>query len=115
MKLKRIGINNKELKWFESYLSGRFQQTKIGNEISSKKEIRIGLPQGTVLSSLLFSIYINDICNILDRINLFADDTAIYFPTKDIPSSKIKMNQILNKIHKYLNENKLKLNIEKYN
>lgn len=66
--------------------SGRFQQTKIENEIFTKKGIKIGLQQGAVLTSSLFSIYIYDICNNQDnrmRINLFIDNSTICYLIKD--------------------------------
>lgn len=115
-KLEKIGIKNNERDWFHSYLTGRYQITKIDDVLSTKREINIGLPQGTVLSSLLFSLYINDLCDIVDKdikINLFADDTAIYMASDKIEYCCEKMNIELSKLHDYFNENKLKLNISK--
>lgn len=60
-KMKEYGIRGKEWKWFKSYLTNRKQKTKF-NEITSKeKNIDIGLPQGSGLGPICFTLYINDI------------------------------------------------------
>lgn len=114
-KLKKMGITENELKWFENYLKHRKQKTKYNNEYSSEEEIPIGLPQGTALSVLLFILYINDIVNVTDHSNIemFADDTAITIKEKTFDKASALMNIDLRKIYKWLNENKLKLNIDK--
>lgn len=72
----------------------------------------LGLPQGSVLSAILFSLFINDIKSVFQscKINLFADDTAIYLVGMDIDELVATMNQELNKFNEWLNINKLKLN-----
>lgn len=104
-----------ELKWFESYLQNRKQKTKFRNKCSSEKSIPIGLPQGTALSVLLFVLYINDIVSAPEfaKIKMFADDTTVTIKAKDIETAIRMMNSDLNRIYKWLNINKLKLNIEK--
>lgn len=118
MKLEQIGVRRKEKSWFKSYLTERFQQTKIGEFISSKIQNDIGVPQGTVLASLLFSIYINNICTIIEnndkiKINLFADDTEIHIATDNLNDGLINMSNILEKLESYFKQNKLKLNVSK--
>ena len=51
---KRFGISSIELKWFESCLSNREQQCSINKQLSSKKKITCGVPQGSILGPLLF-------------------------------------------------------------
>lgn len=78
-KLKMYGLNGAVIKWFQSYLTERFQKTKYGCEVSGEKETKFGVPQGSVLGPTLFSLYINDIKSAVKdcSINLFADDTLL--------------------------------------
>ena len=57
-KLKHYGIGGTVLNWLKSFLTNRWQQTKIGNLISKHAAIRSGVPQGSILGPLLFSIFI---------------------------------------------------------
>ena len=77
-KLKRIGIRGTLLQWLESYLSGRSQSVVYAGKTSENLDIFASLPQGSILSPLLFLIYINDIeDNIKCDISLFADDVSL--------------------------------------
>ena len=68
--------------WFSSYLQGRTQTTQIGPHISERLDSTCGVPQGSVLSPQLFSLYINDIQESSDKLSfyLFADDTNYILP-----------------------------------
>ena len=69
------------LQWIHSYLSDRSQVVAIGGELSSVKKVVSGVPQGSVLGPLLFTIYINDVVNQISpssSISLYADDIALY-------------------------------------
>lgn len=46
-KLKAMGVEGVELKWFENYVSGRRQQTKFNDDVSPARPIDIGVPQGS--------------------------------------------------------------------
>ena len=89
-KLKALGVSEVCLAWFQSYLTSRFQRTVIGQATFCNRRISVGVPQGSILGPLLFSIYINDLPTCLKHtsVTLFADDTALYRSTE--------LQQILN-------------------
>ena len=82
-KMEKYGITGDALKLFESYLSDRFQTTQIEsfNTKSNPHQIKVGVPQGSILGPVLFSIYINDMFKIsnIPQFYLYADDTALFF------------------------------------
>ena len=66
--------------WFESYLSNRCQVTVCNGTKSSSETVQIGVPQGSILGPLLFTLYINDLPDYLDHcdVTLYADDTVLF-------------------------------------
>ena len=78
-KLYGYGIQGNLLSWIEGFLLGRKQKVVLNGSCSSWTDVVSGVPQGSVLGPLLFSIYVNDIPNLVDSpILLFADDIKIY-------------------------------------
>lgn len=114
-KLNRTGVRNTALEWFRSYLTGRKQRTIIGNAMSNEIDVNIGLPQGSVLAAILFTIYINDInkCMKFSRIRLFADDALLTISCYTLDEAISKIQTDLNLIYQWLCQNKLKTNVEK--
>ena len=84
-KLKKCGIGGGLLLWLKDYLSDRKQRVVINGQSSGWREIRAGVPQGSVLGLLLFLVFINDITQNISHCNvrLFADDTCIFIEVED--------------------------------
>ena len=89
-KLYNIGLSRQALLWFSSYLHNRRQSVCFNSSQSDFLVVEKGVPQGSILGPLLFSIFINDLPKICKNcsIQLYADDTAIY--TSDSDQSKIQ-------------------------
>ena len=115
-KLKHYGIKGNNLRWFESYLESRKQYvTYETTQFTTFENMTCGVPQGSILGSLLFLLYINDlpnVSNILDPI-MFADDTNLFYSHHHIKELFTTVNKELQKHGDWLTSNKLSLNIKK--
>ena len=82
LKLWKIGIVGSLWRWFQEYLSNRYQHVCINNSKSSTLPVVSGVPQGSLLGPLLFLVYINDLSSSLNHTSsfLFADDTKCLRP-----------------------------------
>ena len=114
-KCSNIGIRGFALSLFKSYLSTREQCVRINDKLSSKQQVTIGVPQGTVLAPLLFLIYVNDLCDIgVDgKLTAFADDQAATFSADTWENVIKKAEEGMNSIKNWLDHNHLSLNISK--
>ena len=112
-KLKQNGISGSLLKLFRNYLSNRKQCVVLNGSSSDYSGIESGVPQGSVLGTLLFLIYINDLeINIKSNIKFFADDTMIFSIVKDPKISANDLNHNLETIRQWVNQWKLEFNPE---
>lgn len=116
-KLSLYGCDETVISWFTSYLTERCQQTRFGSAISDLLSILIGVSQGSVLSCILFIIFINDVVNVVQhtKIKLFADDTLIYIACKanELEATIALLNYDLKLIYEWLCYSKLALNVNK--
>ena len=74
-----VGISGKAFEWFSSYLSDRFKSVSVNGRISSHKKLHFGVPHGSVLGPILFTLYTQPLSGIISQRKYnhcnFADDT----------------------------------------
>ena len=114
-KLHKYGIRGSSLDLIRDYFSRRTQCVRVGSICSSISDIKLGVPQGSVLGPLFFLLYINDISNISNSIftTLFADDTTISFKFQSALDIENSVNFNLLLLHRWTVCNRLTVNITK--
>ena len=116
-KLKLYGCSKQVIKWFESYLSDRWQYCEINGKKSSTKRITQGVFQGSVLGPLLYILYVNCISILEDndtKLSLYADDVnAATRLTKNKYENKVRISVMAAQLQRYMDSNHLKFNGDK--
>ena len=119
-RLQTIGISGNVLKWFQSYLKDRHQSVTISKHSSSRHRLNQGVPQGSVLGPILFSICMIPLARIIERHNLsghyYADDTQLYIafrPSLPLADIEAKANACCSEIRMWMTQNMLQLNESK--
>ena len=103
--------------WLKSYLSKREQFVTVNAHSSLSLPVTCGVPQGSNLGSLLFLLYVNDLRNTssLLTFHLLADDTNLYFSSKNLSHLEATLNHELKSVAKWMKCNRLALSISKTN
>lgn len=114
-KMYIYGLRGNTYNLIKSYLSDREQRVNIDSVISHYRTVSYGIPQGTVLGPLLFTIYINGLLEMKTKgtILSFADDTAILYRSNTWQELQTLVENDFIKIEKWFRYNKLTLNFDK--
>jgi len=116
--IRKMGISGTTLLWFTSYLSDRSFMVSWRVEVSKSQLLATGVPQGSVLGPLLFSIYMTSIGSVIQKhgfsYHWYADDTQLYFSFQ--PHDLMVVARIaacLSDISSWMNDHHLQLNLTK--
>lgn len=112
--LKSCGFDDDVVKLVQSYLTSRSQVVRLGQNLSQSRAITRGVPQGSILGPLLFTIYTSHFTSFLNfcLLHMYADDTQMYysFYPQDYESAIFKINSDLEKLSEISSYHSLSIN-----
>ena len=113
-KLRSLGLDKNSIKWIQSYLEDRTQCVSISGKVSEKLKVNYGLPQGAILSPLLFIIYVSDIEDYMsettDKLIGYADDFNVSVIGENSQEVRSLLVKAIQEIQSYMSRNGLMLN-----
>ena len=114
-KLSKYHTSTTALNWFTSYLSNRRQVCSVSGVLSSTAILNKGVPQGSILGPLLFSVYMNDLPFLLKEteVDIYADDTTIWSSGSNSTEIEQTLDNSLRKANSWFKLNEMKPNAKK--
>lgn len=111
----RFGITNTALEWFKSYLTGRCQAVKIAG-LGDFRELKWGVPQGSILGPILFTLYTMPLSDIARKYGIshhfYADDAQLYLELRNATSEE-SLQSCVSEFRNWMIVNQLKVNDDK--
>ena len=108
------GVEGTALSLLESYLENREQCVAIGKSRSEPTTFQYGVPQGSVLGLILFTVYTGTLAFLLEAhgvsYHFFADDTQLYIRVEDIDEAIHRLSSLFSDLKIWMARRKLKLN-----
>lgn len=114
LKLKHYGLDDRYCIFLKTYLTDRINIVRVGRTLSTPFISNLGVPQGSNLGPLLFSIFVNDVTTVVrhSKLLLFADDMKIYRSVSSLADC-ISVQRDASAIYSWCKVNHLTLNISK--
>ena len=112
-KCEAYGIKGNLLKWIKDFLSSRKQRVVLGGRKSEWQNVTSGIPQGSVLGPILFTIFINDMPDVVHScMKLFADDAKVFRAIESFEDISL-IQEDIDKLLRWSEKWQLPLNINK--
>ncbi len=115
--LLRKGISGTAFQWFEFYPSDRSFKVSWRGEVSKSQHLATGVPQGSVLGPLLFSVYMASLGSVIQKhgfsYHCYADDTQLYLSFHPDPTIATRISACLTDISCWMKDHHLQLNLAK--
>ena len=102
--------------WIGQFLQNRTARVRLGRDLSQKKTLKDGLPQGGVLSPTLFTVFVNDLFEIIPRrmkATMYADDLALFCTEERLETAGFRMRDALGALQEYAQQWHVKINESK--
>lgn len=114
IKLNSMGFSNSLLSWLRSYLTNRVQRVLFKNSVSKNIDVISGVPQGSHLGPVLFTLFINDVPSIIQhsKVLMYADDLKIFLSFKHVNEHSLLQSDI-NNFSRWCIINLMELNTKK--
>jgi hypothetical protein len=118
--LTACGIRDSAHQWLMSFLSNRHQKVSVNGKLSSSLPLKIGVPQGSVLGPLLFTLYLSGLRDVIASFNvkyvLYADDIQLYIscPINELPLALTRLHNCIKAVIQWLQSSLLTVNQSKF-
>ena len=115
------GIWETTLKWFQSYLDRRCYRVLINNTFTSAHTLSCGVPQGSVLGAIMYTIYVAPLANVINKYSInyhcYADNTQIYLQcannTTAVQEAITRIQDCITDVSNWMSRSALKINEDK--
>ena len=108
------GVRDVALNLLKSYISEREQRVVLGKTQSEPSFLHCGVPQGSVLGPLLFTVYTSSLVNVMVahgvNYHFYTDDSQLYIQIDNIPDAKERLNLLMSDIKIWMARRRLTLN-----
>ena len=104
--MEKLNIKGRMMKFVKNFVSGRCISVLYNEHILNEKRTSTGLPQGSILSLVLFNIFINGVFDktlMKIKISIFADDCAFWASSKDFEMLSNRVRLMLNRLTEWSN------------
>lgn len=117
VKLNKYHTGTNAMNWFRSYLTGRTQVASVSGVLSSHSNLDVGVPQGSILGPILFSIYMNDLPLLLKNteVDIYADGTTIWSSGTNCTDIQNTLNDSRDKANSWFKLNRMIPNTKRPN